>query len=79
MITVDSNIWIYYFDPTTNEHKHVVDYIDELVRAEEVLSSTIIWLEVSHYLYKTSSLPKEKLESTLRRLVRPFWYACYGF
>ena len=33
------------------------------------MSSTIIWLEVSHYLYKTSSIPKEKLCDTLTKLV----------
>jgi predicted nucleic acid-binding protein len=70
MITVDSNIWIYYMDPTTNEHKHVLNYVEELIKDEEVLSSTIIWLEVSHYLYKSSSIQKEKLGETLSKLVR---------
>ncbi len=70
MITIDSNIWIYYIDPTTNEHEHVQDYVEELIRDEEVLSSTIIWLEVSHYLYKTSSIHKEKLGDTLSKLIR---------
>jgi predicted nucleic acid-binding protein len=70
MITVDSNIWIYYLDPTINEHKLALDYVEDLIRHEEVLSSTIIWLEVSHYLYKTSSIPKEKLCDTLSKLVK---------
>ena len=70
MITVDSNIWIYYLDPTMNEHKLVLNYVEELIKDEEILSSTIIWLEVSHYLYKSSSIPKEKLCETLRKLVR---------
>ncbi len=70
MITVDSNIWIYYLDPTMNEHKLVLNYVEELIKDEEVLSSTIIWLEVSHYLYKSSSIRKEKLCETLRKLVR---------
>jgi uncharacterized protein len=70
MITVDSNIWIYYMDPTINEHKHVRDYVEDLIRDEEVLSSTIIWLEVSHYLYRTSSIQKEKLGDILSKLLR---------
>jgi predicted nucleic acid-binding protein len=70
MITVDSNIWIYYMDPTTKEHEHVLNYVEELIKDEEVLSSTIIWLEVSHYLYKSSSIQKEKLGETLSKLVR---------
>ncbi|MGA7368402.1 MAG: type II toxin-antitoxin system VapC family toxin [Nitrososphaeraceae archaeon] len=70
MITIDSNIWIYYLDKTLNEHKYVNDPVEQVIRNEEILTSTIIWLEVSHYLYKISSIPKQKIESTLRRLVR---------
>ena len=70
MITVDSNIWIYYLDPTLPEHRRVLHYVEELIRNEEVLSSTIIWLEVSHYLYRTSSIEKENLGHTLSKLVR---------
>ncbi|MEM2139523.1 PIN domain-containing protein [Nitrososphaera sp.] len=70
MIAVDSNIWIYYLDPTLSEHRHVAGYLEEALRSEEILTSTIIWLEVSHYLYRVSSIPKEKLEARLRRLVR---------
>lgn len=70
MITVDSNIWIYYLDPTMREHKPVVDYVEDLIRNEQILSSTIIWLEVSHYLYRTTSIKKEKLSRTLSRLIR---------
>ena len=36
MITVDNNIWIYYLDPTINEHKLAVDYVEGLIRHEEV-------------------------------------------
>ena len=70
MIAVDSNIWIYYLDPTLGEHPHVAGYLEEALGSEEILTSTIIWLEVSHYLYRVSSLPKEKLEDRLKRLVR---------
>ena len=69
MITVDSNIWIYYLDATINDHKLALDYVEDLIRHEEVLSSTIIWLEVSRYLYRTSSIPKEKLCDTLVNLL----------
>lgn len=70
MIAVDSNIWIYYLDPTLREHTYVAVYLEEALRSQEILTSTIIWLEVSHYLYRVSSIPKEKLEDRLRRLVR---------
>lgn len=52
------------------EHKPVVDYVEDLIRNEQILSSTIIWLEVSHYLYRTTSIKKEKLSRTLSRLIR---------
>lgn len=70
MIAIDSNIWIYYLDPTLDEHEHAAGYIEEVLKNEEILISTIIWLEVSHYLYRVSSIPKEKLESVLRKLAR---------
>ena len=70
MITVDSNIWIYYLDPTVSEHEYVSNYIEDLIRNEQLLSSTIIWLEVSHYLYRTTSIKKEILARTLSKLLR---------
>jgi predicted nucleic acid-binding protein len=70
MITVDSNIWIYYLDPTTSEHRHVIDYLEDLITKETILTSTIIWLEVSYYLFRTSPVKKEKLTRTLSKLVR---------
>lgn len=70
MIAVDSDIWIYYLDPTLAEHGHAAGYLEEALRSEEILSSTTIWLEVSHYLYRVSSIPKERLKDRLRRLVR---------
>ena len=36
MITVDSNIWIYYMDPTMNEHKHLLDYFEELIKPKQI-------------------------------------------
>ena len=44
MIAIDSNILIYYLDPTLKEHKHVIDYVEEIIRREEILTSTVIWL-----------------------------------
>jgi predicted nucleic acid-binding protein len=70
MIAVDSNIWIYYLDPTLSEHRYVASYLEDALKNEEILTSTIIWLEVSHYLFRASSIPKEKLESRLRRLAQ---------
>lgn len=70
MIAVDSNVWIYYLDPTLSEHGHVAGYLEDALRNEKILTSTIIWLEVSHYLFRASSIPKERLEGRLRRLAQ---------
>jgi len=70
MIAIDSNILIYYLDPTLKENKHVTDYVEEIIRREEILTSTVIWLEVSHYLYRVSPVSREKHESSLRKLIR---------
>lgn len=70
MIAIDSNILIYYLDPTLKEHRHVIDYVEETIRREEILTSTVIWLEVSHYIYRVSPISKEKPENSLRKLIR---------
>ena len=65
MIAIDSNILIYYLDPTLKENKHVTDYVEEIIRREEILTSTVIWLEVSHYLYRVSPVSREKHDSRI--------------
>jgi len=68
LIAVDSNMWIYYLDPTTEEHKLFRDELDRIIKTEEILTNTIIWMEVAHYLYKVSRLPRERLEQRIRSL-----------
>ena len=70
MILIDSNIWIYYLDPTTEEHEQVKIKLEDTIKTEEVLTNTIIWMEVAHYLFKVSKLPKEKLEQRLKNMTR---------
>jgi predicted nucleic acid-binding protein len=49
---VDSNIWVYYFDENLPEHSAVVKYLDPLIKQENISTSTIILMEVIHYLFK---------------------------
>jgi predicted nucleic acid-binding protein len=70
MIAVDSNIWIYYLDPTLPEHKKTKSALEDVIRSEEILTSTVIWMEVAHYLFKVSSLPKAKLSHRIKKLMR---------
>jgi predicted nucleic acid-binding protein len=49
---VDSNIWVYYFDENLPEHSTVVKFLDPLIKQENIATSTIILMEVIHYLFK---------------------------
>ncbi len=69
MIAVDSNIWIYYLDPTLAEHKKVKPALEKAIRSDEILTSTVIWMEVAHYLFKVSSLPRGELSKALKKLL----------
>ncbi len=52
MHLVDSNIWVYYFDENLPEHSAVVKYLDPLIKQGNIATSTIIIMEVIHYLFK---------------------------
>ena len=52
MYMVDSNIWVYYFDENLPEHSTIVKYLDPLIKKENISTSTIILMEVIHYLFK---------------------------
>ncbi|CAD6493080.1 MAG: PIN domain protein [Candidatus Argoarchaeum ethanivorans] len=53
MIIIDSNMWIYYFDESLEEHKYVKEQIREIIMREEgILTNTIVIQEVAHYLIR---------------------------
>lgn len=70
MIAVDSNIWIYYLDATLPEHGKVKPALEAVIQTEEILTSTIIWMEVAHYLFKVSSLPRAELSGRIKSMFR---------
>lgn len=49
---VDSNIWAYYFDANLPEHESVVSFLDPQINSGNIAVSTIIIVEVAHYLFK---------------------------
>ncbi len=53
MIIVDSNIWAYYFDDETPEHRFVIEPLEKALRSEKVIINTTIIIEVAHFLIKT--------------------------
>ena len=70
MIVIDSNMFDYYFDPTTKEHKYVKEELEKIISSgEEILTNTIIWIEVAHYLYKISKVSRKVLKERIKRLM----------
>lgn len=71
MIAIDSNMFDYYFDPKTKEHKYVKTELEAIIRSgEEIVTNTIIWIEIAHYLYKISKMPRRVLKERISRLMR---------
>ena len=53
MIFIDSNIWCYYFDKRLPEHQLVREPIRQiLLSSEELVSSTVVVIEIAHYLVR---------------------------
>ena len=67
MIFIDSNIWCYYFDVSSKEHKRAALYIDSVLGKKEIAMNTLIVMEISHYLIKNlgSIKGKEKINQLL--------------
>ena len=56
MYMVDSNIWAYYFDVNLPEHKSVISFLDPQINSGNIAVSTIIIVEVVHYLFNIHSI-----------------------
>lgn len=52
MLVIDSNIWAYFFDSTLPEHEMVKQPVKQAVEEEDILMTTVIQLELLHYLIK---------------------------
>jgi predicted nucleic acid-binding protein len=75
MITIDSQIWIYFFDAKALEHHNVASWMegDEKEKgalfSEDILLSSIIPVEVAHHLFKLprqdKTITADLVESTL--------------
>ena len=59
-ITIDSMIWIYYFDPNSMENENVKTWMnsdpDALKTSKEIVINTIIPLEVLHTIGRRTEL-----------------------
>jgi len=53
MIMIDSNMWIYYFDESLEEHNYVKESMRGIIIGEKgILVNTIVIQEVAHYLIR---------------------------
>jgi predicted nucleic acid-binding protein len=68
MLTIDTNIWAYYFDGDCPEHKSVVGPVEKALKSEQIAVNTIIVMELAHFLVKGlgPQIGGEKLDQFLR-------------
>jgi predicted nucleic acid-binding protein len=69
MITIDSQIWIYYWDINALEYENVEFWLngknnDGILFKEEIVLSAIIPIEVGHHLFRLTEF-KKKLEKDI--------------
>ncbi len=69
MLTIDTQILIYYFDTHSKEHINIKSWVEDILITEEIYLSSIIPIEVAHSLFsirdKKKSLDLNKIEQTL--------------
>jgi predicted nucleic acid-binding protein len=51
MYCFDANIWVYYFDTDLPEHSAVVDHVRDALRTQPLFTTTVLQMEVVHYLH----------------------------
>jgi predicted nucleic acid-binding protein len=74
MITIDSQIWIYYWDINAIEHENIKNWMngtenDGILFKEDIILNSIIPIEVGHLLYKRADLSKELDKETIEDLL----------
>lgn len=69
MLTIDSQILIYYFDTHSKEHINIKSWLEDILITDEIYLSSIIPIEVAHSLFsvcdKKNPLDLNKIEQTL--------------
>ena len=74
MITIDSQIWIYYWDSNALEHQNIKNWMkgtdkDGILFKEELVLSSIIPIEMGHNLYRTADLRKDLDKEVIEELL----------
>lgn len=50
MYCLDANIWVYYLDSNLPEHEAVVESVRSLLKDHPLFTTTVLQMEVIHYL-----------------------------
>lgn len=68
ILTIDTNIWAYYFDKEAPEHRYVEKPVDRAIKSDQISVNTVIVMELSHFLIKNLGPMQggEKLNTFLR-------------
>ncbi|MFQ6126407.1 MAG: type II toxin-antitoxin system VapC family toxin [Candidatus Heimdallarchaeota archaeon] len=74
MLTIDSQIWIYYFDANAKENANVANWFegknqDGILFTEKIVLSSIIPIEVAHNLFKISQIDRNEIEDLIISLI----------
>jgi len=77
MITIDSQIWIYYWDSNALEHENVSKWMqgterDGILYRDKIVLSSIIPIEMGHNLYRLAHLRKGLDKETIADLLLTF-------
>lgn len=74
MITIDSQIWIYYWDINALEHENIKKWLngtdkDGILFKEDIILNAIIPIEVGQHLYKLAELSNDLEKKTIEDLL----------
>jgi len=66
MYCFDANVWIYYFDNSLDEHAAVREPVDDVLQTEPIFTTTVLQMEVVHYLTNQLADSGETIDRFLR-------------
>jgi predicted nucleic acid-binding protein len=65
MYCLDANVWIYYLDAGLPEHEAVQEAVAEVLRSAPILTTTVLQMEVVHYLTNQLEESERAIEHVL--------------
>jgi predicted nucleic acid-binding protein len=66
MYCLDANVWVYFFDSGLDEHERVRDAVTTILAEEPVFTTTVLQMEVVHYLTKQLAESESSVDRFLR-------------